>query len=121
MCRRASSVRVGYGVFGTRSLLGVLVGAMMLLGQATPSAADPPAPIWSGLYVGIHGGHANADLGYTLVPGFVDDEKLSHKPSGWFGGGHVGAQRQWGRVEVGYSALNLSDTKASTVIDNRFR
>ena len=112
--------------FGTRSLLGVLVGATMMLGQATPSAAsDPPAPIWSGVYVGIHGGHASADLGYTFVLGFVADEKLNHTPSGWFGGGHVGVQRQWGRVvagvEASYSALNLSDTKASSVIFNRFR
>ena len=60
------------GWFGTRSLSAVLVGAMMMLGQATPSAASgPPAPIWSGVYAGIHGGHASADLGYTFVLGFV--------------------------------------------------
>jgi len=111
--------------FGTRSLLGVLVGAMMMLGQAAPGAAEPPAPIWSGVYVGIHGGHASADLGYTFVLGFVADEQFNHTPSGWFGGGHVGVQRQWGRVvagiEAGYSALNLSDTTESKVIPNRFR
>jgi outer membrane immunogenic protein len=112
--------------FGTRSLLGGLVGAMMMLGQAAPSAASgPPAPIWSGVYAGIHGGHASADLGYTFVLGFVEDEKLDHNASGWFGGGHVGVQRQWGRyvagVEASYSALNLSDTVESTVIQNRFR
>ena len=64
---------VGMGWFGTRSLSAVLVGATMMLGQATPSAASgPPAPIWSGVYAGIHGGHASADLGYTFVLGFVD-------------------------------------------------
>lgn len=101
---------------GTRSLLGVLVG-VMVLGEATPSAASgPPAPIWSGVYVGIHGGHANADVGYTLD--FKDsgakDQEVNHSASGLFGGGHVGVQRQWGRVvggvEASYSALDLSDT-----------
>ena len=112
--------------FGARVLLGVLFGVTLMLGQTTPSAAsDPPAPIWSGVYAGIHGGHASANLGYTFVLGFVDDEKINHSPSGWFGGGHVGVQRQWGRViagvEASYSSLNLSDTKASTVISGRFR
>jgi opacity protein-like surface antigen len=111
--------------FGARSLLGAFVAAAMMLGQATPGAAEPPAPIWNGVYVGIHGGHASADLGYTFVLGFVADEKLDHSASGWFGGGHVGVQRQWGRIvggiEASYSALNLSDTKESTVIPGRFR
>jgi outer membrane immunogenic protein len=112
--------------YGTRSLLGVLVGAMMMLGRATPSAAyDPPAPIWDGLYAGIHGGYASADLGYTVVLGFVADEEFKQKPGGWFGGGHVGVQRQWGRVvggiEASYSGLNLSDTAESKVIPGRFR
>ena len=100
--------------FGMRFLLGLLVGATMTLGQVSPSVAEPPAPIWNGFYVGVHGGHASADLGYTLDLSFAADEKFSHSASGWFGGGLVGVQRQWGRIvggiEASYSALNLSDT-----------
>jgi opacity protein-like surface antigen len=102
---------------GRRALLGVLVGATVMLGQTMTSAAGPPAPIWNGVYIGLHGGHANADLGYTLDLSFAADAKLNHTPSGWYGGGHIGAQRQWGRIvagiEAGYSALDLSDTAAS--------
>jgi outer membrane immunogenic protein len=109
-----------------RSLLGAFVAAALMFGQATPGAADPPAPIWNGVYVGIHGGHANADLGYTLLLDFGPYvENINHNPSGWYGGGHVGVQRQWGRVVAGieatYSALDLSDTKESTAIPGRFR
>jgi outer membrane immunogenic protein len=107
---------------GPRCLLSILAAALLLL-QATPGSASDypsPAPIWNGLYVGVHGGVASADLSYTFDSGVssILPEKFDHNPQGWFGGGQVGLQRQSGRLVVGveasYSVLDLSDTLVST-------
>jgi len=112
---------------GPRCLLSVLAATLLTLLQATPSSAtDYPsaAPIWNGLYVGVHGGVASANLSYTF-DSFLGPEKFDHNPQGWVGGGQIGLQRQSGRyvfgIEASYSALNLSDTAESLLLANRFR
>ena len=99
----------------------VLVGLALSAGSA---AANAP-PIWAGVYAGIHGGYAWADVGYTFDIFFDDAERISHDMSGRAFGGHVGIQQQYGNrvigLEVSYTDLDLSDTVESTVIPDRFR
>ena len=113
------------------ALPGVLVVGRIfwrLLGGAAgaPSAADtpPPPPIWSGAYAGIHGGYGWAEVSYTFDT-FAGAETFNHSAHGWFAGGQVGVQQQFGRavvgVEVSYSDLHLTDTAESTLLPGRFR
>lgn len=87
---------------------------------------DPKGPgNWSGVYIGAHGGYGFGDIDYTVdVPGVVN-EKITHDPSGWVYGGHLGVQHQYGRIvaglEVSYSELDLSETKASISGGGRVR
>lgn len=91
-------------------------------------AAGPQAPVtydWSGLYIGAHGGYGFGDIDYTLIVDGVVTEDVSHDTDGWLYGGHVGVQRQYGRVvaglEVSYSELDLSDTVPSAIGGGRYR
>jgi hypothetical protein len=109
---------------GPRCLLSVLAATLLTLLQATPGSASDyptPAPIWNGLYVGVHGGVASANLSYTF-DSFLGPEKFDHNPQGWFGGGQIGLQRQSGRVVVGieasYSALNLICSRRGSVTNS---
>jgi outer membrane immunogenic protein len=114
------------GRCGVRYLVGGVLGTILLVGQMAPSAAaePPPAPIWTGVYVGAHGGYGSADISYTFDT-FVGPENFSHSPHDWFVGAHLGVQRQWGQfvagLEVAYSDLNLTDTVESKLLPDRFR
>jgi outer membrane immunogenic protein len=92
--------------------------------SAGSAVANAP-PIWTGVYAGIHGGYAWADVDYTFDVFFVDPDPISHSMSGGALGGHVGIQQQFGNrvigLEVSYTGLDLSDTVESSVIANRFR
>jgi outer membrane immunogenic protein len=98
-----------------------VVGLMLSAGSAVANAP----PIWTGVYAGIHGGYAWADVDYTFDVFFVDPDPISHSMSGGALGGHVGIQQQFGNrvigLEVSYTGLDLSDTVESSVIANRFR
>jgi outer membrane immunogenic protein len=63
-------------------------------------------------------------MSYTFDT-FVGPEAFDQNLHGWFGGGQVGVQHQWGRIVVGveaaYSALNLTDTAESKLLPGRFR
>lgn len=104
--------------------IGIVVALLMV--QAAPGAASgpPPAPIWSGVYAGVHGGYGWANASYTFDT-FFGPENFSHSAHDWFGGGHIGAQKQFGRTVVGleasYSGLHLTDTAESTLLPGRFR
>ncbi len=98
---------------------------LVLAVQTAGSAAANAPPIWTGVYAGIHGGYAWADVDYTFDIFFDDAETVRHSMSGRALGGHVGVQRQFNNivagVEVSFTDLDLSDTVESTVIPNRFR
>jgi outer membrane immunogenic protein len=90
------------------------------------AAAPPPAPIWSGIYVGINGGYGSGDVDYVFDSfDFLGQEKISHNPSNWLVGGHGGIMRQFGSVVAGFEAayygLRLTDTVESQALANRFR
>lgn len=106
-------------------LSGVLIAlAAVLSSPAGATTNSPPAPIWSGVYAGVHAGYGWADISYTFDT-FFGPESFSHHAGDWFGGGHVGVQRQFGRlvagVEISYSDLHLTDTVESIKAPGRFR
>ena len=100
--------------------------AALLTVQAAASgtAHAPPAPIWTGVYAGIHGGYAWADVSYTFNT-FIPPETFDHGMGGGFVGGQVGAQRQFGNavvgLEVSYSGVHLTDTIESVLLPGRYR
>ena len=102
---------------------GIVFSAILLTFQATTAvASSPPAPIWSGVYAGIHGGYASGDISYVFATPdgpFAGPEKFDHNLNDWFGGAHLGVQRQFRNfvlgLEVAYSDLHLTDTAESNV------
>lgn len=55
---------------------------------------------WTGFYVGIHGGFGGGDLTFKDVD-FSDREFLTHEATnGFFGGGQIGYNYQWGQSLV---------------------
>jgi outer membrane immunogenic protein len=110
----------------TRHLLATVAFAALLAGSA--AAADlsvrqqpyRPMPIinsWSGLYVGgnVGGAWLNSSESFINNVGFVDP--LTYRSSSLIGGGHAGAQGQWGNwvlgVEGTYSVASLTETVPS--------
>ena len=97
--------------------------------HSDPHGGAAPGPAttydWSGIYIGAHGGYGFGDMDYTLVVDGVVSEKASHDADGWLYGGHLGIQRQYGRLvagfEASYSELDLSDTVASQIGGGRYR
>jgi len=70
---------------------------------------------WSGIYIGGHLGAAWADTTWANISLTGESEKFS--PTALIGGGHVGAQKQFGNlvagVELSYSGLGSDETVAS--------
>ena len=101
------------------------VASLLMALQTAGSAAANAPPIWTGVYAGIHGGYAWADVDYTFDIFFDDAETVSHSMSGRALGAHIGIQRQFNNIvaglEVSYTDLDLSDTVESAVNENRFR
>jgi outer membrane immunogenic protein len=96
----------------------------MALWPSAVAAEAPPAPIWSGLYLGVNGGYGSGKISYTF-DSFLGPEKINHSANDWFVGGQVGLQRQWGHlvagIEASYYGLHLTDTVESKALANRFR
>ncbi|QIG46851.1 porin family protein [Nordella sp. HKS 07] len=78
-------------------------------------AADPDFASgydWTGLYLGVHGGYADADWDGTTVydPGTGPMPELWNDPDqtiggdGWLGGAQVGFNKQFGNIVVGLEA-----------------
>jgi outer membrane immunogenic protein len=112
-------------------LLGALVGVGLGFGTSA-GAADlpryappPPAPAWnwSGFYVGGQAGGAWSESFHWL--GFGITETFTHEPSSFIGGGHVGAQAQFGWFVIGvegtYSWASLDSTVNSRALPGRLR
>jgi outer membrane immunogenic protein len=74
--------------------------------KAPPMAAYAPVPIWSGFYIGIHGGYGWGDAEYNnnapgyLIPGLAGT-RFDHEIDGGKVGGHVGFNWQWNQIVLG--------------------
>ncbi len=107
--------------------ISTILGTLCLAGSVEARADDggpPPAPIWTGVYAGLHGGGAWANVSYTFDT-FIGPEGFRHDGASWAGGAHIGAQYQLGRLvagaEAGYTAFSISDTAESRLLPGRFR
>jgi outer membrane immunogenic protein len=86
--------------------------------------AQPPAvaaPLWTGFYLGVHGGAGWANS--TLVdPDYeITYQPLDTKSQGWLAGGQMGANWQFGSVVVGGEMdLSWSSVKGSSLPDPAF-
>ena len=74
--------------------------------KAPPMAAYAPVPIWSGFYIGIHGGYGWGEADYiNNFPGYVIPGPIgtafSHDIDGGKVGGHVGFNWQWNQIVLG--------------------
>ncbi len=112
----------------------ILGAALLVTTSATVSAADMavrsarPAPVaapvemynWSGLYIGgqVGGAWLRAQENFVNDVGIVDPN-LTFRASSFIGGGHAGAQAQWGAVVLGiegtYNFARLNETVPSIV------
>jgi outer membrane immunogenic protein len=76
---------------------------------------------WAGLYVGGHAGYAWLDGKYLLNDGLI--EQFNPDPSGFTGGGQIGAQAQWGHIVFGlegtYSWADISQSQASAFVPGK--
>lgn len=94
-----------------------IIAAALLASTSFPALATSK---WSGVYLGVHAGHAWADVDASLVhpfpavPGGVTSDGGSMTDSGWLGGAHLGASYQLGSVVLGLEAdVSAADLKAS--------
>lgn len=105
-----------------RLLAAAALAALIL---PAPAGAQEKAPIWSGFYVGAHGGYAGAgdwgtDLSGTIgelvyTDRFEGDTGLSQS-DGWHGGLQAGANYQFGTLVVGIEGdVSWTDLDASGV------
>lgn len=96
------------------------------LPRRAPEYAPAPPVVynWSGIYVGGQAGGAWTDSSYTFT-NVVGAENFSHSPASFFGGGHLGAQGQWGAFVLGvegtWSWMDLDDTQTSVLQPGRLR
>jgi outer membrane immunogenic protein len=115
-----------------RRLQCALLATVAVIGfTSIASAADLPvkAPIykaapmvesmpWSGIYLGGQVGYAWSRGGYTVNQA-LGSEAFSFNPTSVIGGGHLGAQHQWGNLVLGvegtYSGLSLDQTQLATL------
>lgn len=73
----------------------VLAGWFAMLGGEAAHAGDPLSPIWTGVYLGVHGGMKWAD---------VDTDFRDFDTSAVSGGGHVGFNLGLGALVLGIEA-----------------
>lgn len=73
----------------------VLAGSLSLIGGTAAYAGDPLAPIWTGVYVGVHGGMKWTD---------VDTDISKFDTSAVSGGGHIGFNLGLGAFVIGIEA-----------------
>jgi outer membrane immunogenic protein len=82
---------------------------------AAPAAAGDGAPIWTGLYVGAHGGYSwgewNGNMAYSdhdpnlQQPQYAfDDSSKTYDADSWVGGLQVGFNKQLGSIVFGLEA-----------------
>jgi outer membrane immunogenic protein len=111
-----------------------LIGTILLAGVAPVFAADMPvkAPIaaqlaysWSGFYAGVNGGGARVKADTDIFPGpspaiFVNllPQTLDPAPKGYFGGGQIGMNAQYGAAVLGFEGDVQSGIKNGTVIES---
>lgn len=103
-------------------LAGSAGAADLSVRQPPPYAAPAPAPLavvasWSGLYVGGNVGGAWLRASETFINDANVSDPLAFRSSSVIGGGHAGAQGQWGSwilgVEGTYSVTDLKETVPS--------
>lgn len=109
---------LGTSVFAGLSLVAAAQAAD--LPAKAPRAAPPVFYNWSGFYIGGHVGGAWADINWDDVS--LTGEPVSHSPSSWIAGGHVGFNYQVGSIVFGvegtFSGTDLSETVTSAVNPN---
>jgi outer membrane immunogenic protein len=117
-------MKTGYlGVAGLLLCMGCVSHAADLAMKPVYKAAPiiEPAPVasWSGIYLGGQVGYAWSNGGYTLSQA-TGSEAFAFNPGSVIGGGHIGAQGQWGHLVLGaegtYSATDLQQTQLSTIV-----
>ncbi|KAB2913845.1 MAG: porin family protein [Hyphomicrobiaceae bacterium] len=121
---------------GARQYLGGVLGAAVAALTAPGAAASSPgAPIWSGVYVGMHAGYGWGDTsirdgGTVITSGFPPfgafscgaalsgnycNTPFELQPKGWLGGVHAGVNWQKGNLVVGaegdFGRLAVADAK----------
>lgn len=95
-----------------KKILRAAVGLGFLSAVGTAHAADIEGYDWTGLYLGIHGGYADADWDGDLtydpgtgpMPELWDDPGQAIDGDGWLGGVQVGFNKQFGSFVVGLEA-----------------
>jgi outer membrane immunogenic protein len=109
----------------------LLLGTVLLAIAGPAYAADmhlkapiAPAPVfnWTGYYIGVNGGYAKDNASTDINPDptavrFINllPETLDPAPKGYFGGGQVGANWQYGSVVAGLEADLQSGIKGTIV------
>lgn len=79
-----------------------------------------PTPLWTGFYVGVHGGYAWGDMSVVDTDGGVPYGAFEYSPDGGFGGATVGYNLQIDELvlglegDVGYMDLSGSKVIASS-------
>lgn len=106
-------------LYARSAAIAAVVGCLALTttAEAGGSLKDGPLPgvhvDWSGLYVGIHGGAGWSKVSTEIIdpPWLVDAQLYTGLPAshsqdvdGWLAGGHIGLQRQYGRLVLGIEA-----------------
>lgn len=82
-------------------------------------APQAAMPLWSGLYLGVHGGYGWGDARHVFAANngnlAPDNGRFTQSPSGGMVGGHLGYNQQYGNWVVGLEgALTWSDLKTAT-------
>jgi outer membrane immunogenic protein len=86
--------------------LAVVPAALLLTLNSTKAAANPLAPIWTGVYIGAQGGAKWSDIS--------TDFSSSLSATDWTGGGHIGYNIGLGAIVVGVEAdASLDSSKFS--------
>jgi outer membrane immunogenic protein len=111
----------------------ILLGSLLIAGAGPAVAADMPvkAPVaaqkvfsWTGYYVGVNGGYAWDKAPTNVQPGpsgpiFVNllPQVLDPRPRGYFGGGQIGSNWQYGSFVFGMES-DLQSGISGTVVQS---